>query len=70
MKCTVCNYEWCWACGFSLNSQFHNVIMIKGCNYLNMFAFERKIHWTLKLLILFISLLIWPALMLIGFCIL
>ena len=29
MKCTVCQYEWCWTCGLSKNSWFHKLQILR-----------------------------------------
>lgn len=66
MECTVCNYKWCWICGFRTAHWFHTVQMGEGavlCQFLNgiTFGFEARLHWSLRLLLTLLVVPIMPV---------
>ena len=54
MYCGVCQYSWCWTCGFASYNWFHK---IQGsglfCDCVNglAFGFDMKIHWFFRLIL-------------------
>ena len=42
MECEICNYQWCWICGYQKNSFFHQITLGGLCEYFNycVFGFE------------------------------
>lgn len=58
MYCPICNFNWCWTCGFSRQHAFHqSIFFFYGffCQIMNYFSFgfinQKKCHWTCRYLI-------------------
>ena len=42
MECQICNYQWCWICGYRKDAFFHKLTQAGLCEYFNylVFGFE------------------------------
>lgn len=55
MYCSICNYNWCWTCGFAVDHWFHNsIFFFQGffcrLHNLHFFGFEDQkwCHWSIR----------------------
>ena len=64
MYCGVCQYSWCWTCGFESYNWFHK---IQGngffCDCVNALAygFEVKIHWIFRVILSILAIAFMPV---------
>jgi hypothetical protein len=67
MNCGICNYNWCWTCGFEVDHFFHKLTNEVFCDFINFFNhdFPISIHWTLQILLFLIIFALWPVYVLI-----